>query len=393
MKLGKLGAAFLGVITLCSLTGCNSSGSQNIKGKIPATFHLEGGMCQNSVYDVVYYYNFGDKDEIKIGDPNVIESREDYHIVRKGYDLEGWYQTKTGDGEDATYSDPWDFSKDKMTKDGINLYAKWVKQVKYSFDLYYKDENNNDVLIKEYNADQGATFGSVYIDKAANKAYAGHTFVNFSDAEGNVINDIYSIVTSNDEANTSVKIYANYIEGDYTLVSTASELTSAVRSGKSIYLLNDIDLEGENLFVERYNNATFNGNGHTVSNFNLSFNKSKTGDLYVGIFGSTRNSNIINVNFTGVKFNFEYSGTRIQAAYLGAVVGTATGGKIENVTFEGEYIIASSDKMTIDYIDYITDSRVYYSLLNDAELGETVVTNSTSTISIIDNRQSNDVNS
>ena len=32
MKLGKLGAAFLGVITICSLAGCNSTGSQNIKG-------------------------------------------------------------------------------------------------------------------------------------------------------------------------------------------------------------------------------------------------------------------------------------------------------------------------------------------------------------------------
>ena len=46
MKLGKLGAAFLGVITICSLAGCNSTGSQNIKGKIPATFHLEGGMSK-----------------------------------------------------------------------------------------------------------------------------------------------------------------------------------------------------------------------------------------------------------------------------------------------------------------------------------------------------------
>ena len=155
--------------------------------------------------------------------------------------------------------------------------------------------------------------------------------------------------------------------------------------------MNDIDLEGKDLFVERYNNATLNGNGHTVSNFNLSFNKSKTGDLYVGIFGAMRNSNVIDIKFTGAKFNFEYNGTRIQAAYLGAVAGTATGGKIEDVTFEGEYTIASSDKMTIDYIDYINDGRVYYSLLKDDELGDTVVTNSTSTITIIDNRQSNDV--
>ena len=39
----------------------------------------------------------------------------------------------------------------------------------------------------------------------------------------------------------------------------------------------------------------------------------------------------------------------------------------------------------------INDGRVYYSLLKDDELGDTVVTNSTSTITIIDNRQSNDV--
>lgn len=391
MKLGKLGAAFLGVITICSLTGCNSTGSQNIKGKIPATFHLEGGMCQNSIYDVVYYYDFGDKTEMKIGDPNVIETREDYHITRKGYDLDGWYLTKTGEGDDATYSDQWDFSKNTMTKEGVHLYAKWVKQIKYSFELYYKDENNKDVLIKSYGANQNATFGSVYIDRAAAKAYPGHTFINFSDVNGNVIDDIYTIYTSTDESNPVVKLYANYIEGDFTIVSTASEFLSAIRTGKSVYLMNDIDLEGKDLFVERYNNATLNGNGHTVSNFNLSFNKSKTGDLYVGIFGAMRNSNVIDTKFTGAKFNFEYNGTRIQAAYLGAVAGTATGGKIENVTFEGEYTIASSDKMTIDYIDYINDGRVYYSLLKDDELGDTVVTNSTSTITIIDNRQSNDV--
>lgn len=68
-----------------------------------------------------------------------------------------------------------------MTKEGVHLYAKWVKQIKYSFELYYKDENNKDVLIKSYGANQNATFGSVYIDRAAAKAYPGHTFINFSD--------------------------------------------------------------------------------------------------------------------------------------------------------------------------------------------------------------------
>ena len=101
--------------------------------RIKAEFYLEGGNCQNNTDKITYLYDMAEREETYIADPNTLKKDD---ISRDGYTLKGWYQTKTINGDHITYTNPWDFHKNKMTKEGIKLYAYWVKDVVYSYDLY-----------------------------------------------------------------------------------------------------------------------------------------------------------------------------------------------------------------------------------------------------------------
>ena len=54
-------------------------------------------------------------------------------------------KTTNADGS-VTYSDKWDFSNDRMTIDGVELYAKWEKRTGLELTVNYVDKNTNAVL-------------------------------------------------------------------------------------------------------------------------------------------------------------------------------------------------------------------------------------------------------
>mgnify|MGYP000841140465 CR=1 FL=1 len=157
-----------------SLFSCKK---EEASDKIRAEFYLEGGSCQNNTEKITYLYNLGEREETYIADPNVLKKND---ISRDGYTLKGWYQTKTIVGADVTYSNPWDFNQDKMTKDGVKLYAYWVRDVVYSYELYYKD-GDTDVLLGSYAVEQGEHFDD-YLNYANKRT--GYTSLGYYDETG-----------------------------------------------------------------------------------------------------------------------------------------------------------------------------------------------------------------
>ena len=119
MKIKKflLGALLVLMAVLC--VGC--SASKNYDGKTKVVFELEGGTYQNCVRPIVHYYDFEDGTQNLIVEPSVLSNAE---ITKSGYHIEGWYQTKTQEGDEVVYSDKWDFATDKVDENGITLYAK-----------------------------------------------------------------------------------------------------------------------------------------------------------------------------------------------------------------------------------------------------------------------------
>ena len=129
---------------------------------------------------------------------------------------------------------------------------------------------------------------------------------------------------------------------------SASELTLAKSS--NIYLDADIDMGGKVLSFATYSKKTFEGNGHTISNFKLAYNLSDASleanfdngsqnAVYVCLFKEIANSTIQNVNFKGVQLVIEGEFSKAQYVYVAPLCMSATGATVKNVTFELTYQI------------------------------------------------------
>lgn len=312
MKKKYFKVIFVSILSLCSLVGCSSKGDSRITAY--ATFYLEGGTCQTNNEKVSYRYYLDDENQSTyIADPNTLKKD---NVSRVGYTLVGWSKSKDSSGT-IDFKNTWDFSSDKMSADGVTLYACWEKDIQYTFDMYYKDENNEDKFIYSYKVNEGEAFE----DFLKMGKRSGYTILNYTDISGNVIDETNKLVHPGGDESNGIKVYVNYIKGEYELVSTKEQLRAS--TSKGIYLMNDIDLEGENLSFNNYTKV-FEGNNHTISNFNIYYdpselasdykdeNSSTNNTLYISLFKRVNGGTIRNVNFVNgtIDVNTSYSRTK-----------------------------------------------------------------------------------
>ena len=162
------------------LVSCDTGEKYEGKGRV--IFYLEGGSCQNTTERFSQYYDFAEGvEEILIYDPNVIITDPKDQVIRNGYHIEGWYQTKNTSGDEVTYSDRWDFATDKITKEGVTLYAKWERNVTYTYALYYINSEGEEVKIDSYVSKVGAKFNDLLLK---NKTVDGYTSLGYIDQNG-----------------------------------------------------------------------------------------------------------------------------------------------------------------------------------------------------------------
>lgn len=160
------------IILLMCLSGCKSN--KYDKSGVKVVFELEGGTYQNSTLPVVYYYNFKTDKNYLITDPTSITEKA---ITRPNYDLEGWYTEKE-------YINKWNFETDRVSKEGITLYAKWKKKVSHTFNLCYKNTKGEIVTLGSYDASNGKTFPETWGYKSISKVKSpeyGYTAIAYVD--------------------------------------------------------------------------------------------------------------------------------------------------------------------------------------------------------------------
>lgn len=334
------------MLAMCiSLVACNNSTDVDLDGKTKVVFELEGGMYKNSDLPVVYWFGFESGTQNLIID--FLSANEKNKIERTGYVLEGWYRTKTVNDDNVVYSDKWDFSTDKVTNDGVTLYAKWVRPVSYTYQIYYKNATNEDVAIgSPYFVNEGSTF--MDIEKYATKtstAPANHTFVRFVDEEGNPWDN--SFKHPGGDVNTEIKVYAEYVEGDWYIVQSESDLKKSKNSKKDIYLIADIDLGGDEFVYGDLKNRTFNGNGHTISNFKIMYDQRKNGllddidgtqyTLYVSFFHIVENAEIKGLTLSNISIDLNASNNLLKKVYVAPLCVHAIDSSISDTTATGNY--------------------------------------------------------
>lgn len=342
-----------------------------------AVFYLEGGICQNTKDRMSYLYEFdGTKESTYIYDPNVLETNPLDQITKAGYHIEGWYQTKTtNDDGTITYSDKWDFANDKMTIDGVTLYAKWEINRIYTYELYYVDKEGNDVFLDKYEVKEGDKFKDVFLDV---KDVEGFTSLGYLDEEGNPWNSKFA--HPGGDQDLAIKVYLNLIEGEYSVVKTRRQFTSAISKNANIYLLNDIDLDGYELCFDSYS-GTIMGNGYKLSNFEVDYDSTKGGlqealvdstgvkdHLYVSLFFELEDVVIKDLTFENMLIDINTTFNQIKKIVVAPLAIKASNTTIENVNITGEIIITKTPECAVEviYDDF------WYSASNDV-----TITNST----------------
>lgn len=317
-------------------------------GQGVAVFHLEGGICQNTKDKVSYVYSFdGNKVDTLIVEPNKFETEEKDMIQKNGYHIEGWYRSKvTNPDGTVEYKDKWDFENDRMTLEGVELYAKWEINRVYTYELYYKDKDGNEVFLDKYEVSKGEKFSDKFMK---NKEVEGYTTLRYLDENGNEWNSNFK--HPGGDSDLAVKVYMDLIEGEYTLVNTAKKFTRAISRGQNVYLLCDIDLDGDEICFDEYS-GIIAGNGYTISNFEIDYDAKRSGlkgelddegkldsqanHVYISLFFKLEGATIKDVTFDNVKVDIDASYSNIKYLIVSPFAVIATDTTLQNVKFNAD---------------------------------------------------------
>lgn len=358
------------MLSLCCiaiLAGCTPT-EDNYDDLTKVVFHLEGGVYQNCDRAVVQYYRFAEGTTNYIKDLAHLSEKP---IEKSNYDLEGWYLTKTEVDGVVEYSDKWDFDHDKVTNEGVQLYARWVAKIAYTYTVCYMD-GDNEVVLGNYVVEQGDKF--VDYLKYGNKRI-GYTNLGFLDSNGQEWDDDYQ--HPGGEQSLDIKIYCNHIQGVFSLVGTKAELLQ--NKNRAIYLTADIDMQGDSINFGNYARE-FYGNGHTISNAVINYGSGRydllqdheddsKNSLYISLFGNSNNAVIKDVNFVNLTVDINTSYTGIYKIYLAPIGSSVTNSTISNVSIDMKYTISKlPNSLTVD--DVVVGSQVYVVIDDDSKVSD-----------------------
>lgn len=319
--------AFVLLALTVLLSGCGGGG-QELDGMYTATFELNGGTLSTQNTSISTKVNYAYEPNSYILDP---ANYATYKIFRPGYVFTGWYTDK-----ECTEASKWDFALDKIESEKITLYAGWEKEILYTFTVCYVKDGQT-VELGAYNVQPGAIFND-YRDHASKRA--DHTPIGyFSDEACTIPWDFTTVHPGGESELNVVRVYVDYIEGDWKLVSNFEELTNAIGAG-NIYLTADIDCGGEVLSFGSNFTATLQGNGFKISNFTAA----KFGSALIpscSIFRTLgEGAEILNVTFENV--TYEFNGISTDRIKVAALARTVENCKVSNVTITGQLVTDSS---------------------------------------------------
>ena len=349
MKRKVLVIALIMIALASLLVACNKS--TNYDGMTKITYELEGGQYMNCELPILQYYDFQEGTSNLIYDPTTLSGES---VKREGYKFTGWFKTKSGSGDSTTYSDKWDFESDKVGKDGVTLYAGWEFKVKYTYNVCYVDDNGNKVVLGSYSVKEGEVFDD-YMSMFANDRLGYTPYTDTVDEilckgyyfDPEFTQPVEGVGHPGGESDLAIDVYPKYIKGEYAIVRKASDLTLA--KSDNIYLDADIDLGGKTLSFDTYKKV-FEGNGHTISNFNLVYNLNNlqpnfengtSNAVYINLFKELNGATLRNVNFEGVTLEIEGEFSKAQYVYLSPLAMNVVNSTIENVTLKLQYTIKS----------------------------------------------------
>lgn len=318
------------VLVIASLTlllsGCGNE-SQSLDGKNIVTFELGGGTLELKTSNVSTKINFAYEPNTYILDPAELPG---YSIYRQGYNFTGWYTS-----QECRPQDKWDFEGTLFNQETLTLYAGWEKAILHTYTVCYQS-GSSVVELGNYQVTPGETFEDWRKFADLRDGYTAIGY--YSDAElSQAWDDTFT--HPGGETDTDIRVYVDYIDGNWTIVDTFSKLRSAIHAGENVYLTADIDGEGDNWVVSSAYKGIFEGNGFTVKNFKVE----QSGTLMnpsCTIFSELgKGAEIKNVSFAEVTYIIDKVNESVaKAVKVAALARSAQDAKITNVTVTGTLI-------------------------------------------------------
>ena len=321
-----LAVIFVLLLSLTLLGACGQRG-RDLSGKVIVTFQFNGGTLAASTNFTGSIKHAYDPGSYVID----VSSYQNYSFYRSNYVFEGWFK-------DEGCTDEWDFQKDRVTHD-LTLYAKWVPDIRYTYGVYMAVEGQEPVLLGSYRVEQGDKFDDKtnYCDKVRDYQ---RTFLGgyYSDETLNQPWDD-NFVHPGGEQSTEVKVYVDSTEGLWRFVTNYDELRSAMSSTDGVWLMNDIDCGGNELYYSSFNKA-LEGNNFKIKNFTVPIaNPLPTYTLRYSIFGTLgAKTSIRNVTFENVRFVLEDSRESDELRIAGLAQSVQNGAAIQNVHVYGTFV-------------------------------------------------------
>lgn len=329
----------LATLTLV-LCACGPQG-ESLEGKYIVTFKFNEGILYNGSTNIKDEIHHAYEPNSKIID---IAHHEPYEFTRNEYDFVGWYT-------DSECTQEWNFQTDTITVEKLTLYAKWKPKIKYTYDLYYTDQDGTEKKLGSYQVDEGRKFSDSNKYAVNGLTADKKTFVDFySDKE---LNNLWNadFTHPGGEQDTSIPVYVGWIEGVWKLVSDFDRLNSAFNEMTDgvdgIWLTADIDCYGETLYVDNFDRTlrgdNEGGTNYKISNFVIEGQVVRSNYPRYSIFGTLgANASIHDVDFDNVMFEFsQYTKTQAdpQIAALAQTVETSPDATctVTNVNISGTY--------------------------------------------------------
>ncbi len=306
------------------LSGCAGS-KDPTEGKNIVTFEINGGILSYGTSSTDGRINYAYQPGTYIKDPAEFPN---YKIYRNGHNFTGWYTSK-----DCKPDEKWDFSK-PFEMEQLTLYAGWEVALKYTYSVNYTDGENTVTLGVYDKVLAGDKFDDwkKFADEREGYTASGY----FSDPECTVPWD-FSKTHPGGSSDLDIPVYVKYIEGTWKLVSSFDQLNNALKSGSSVYLMNDIDCGGAELYVSGSFGEIFEGNGYKVTNFTVT-KKGTTFNPSLAIFNKLdAGAELRNVSFENASYQFfdiaDHDSVRAKVAAL--AVSIEDGVKVSDVSISG----------------------------------------------------------
>ncbi len=303
--------------------------------------------------------------------PDAEQRTDKFEAKRAKHVLAGWY-TRDADGN----YEQWNFESGRITlPEGVysasepvlTLYAVWLPL----FSVEYYNVNKPDELLVSEECMMGDTFKVPAWDEATGTMKmndfpketrkAGFTFsAVYYDADktkpvvGDVITHPGSANAAGEVENAVLKLYIDYVEGDWYHIYHADQLIANADSSANYILMADLDFTGK-IWPSVFSTATFQGriegNGHTIRNVTVVQDQT-AGNPIAGLFGTVGNAAVMqDVTFDNVTYRIE-KGTLAVNPTLGVFAGTLYDkATLTNVTVNGKLQISSAAALTMEDVD------------------------------------------